>query len=212
MKTIKLTDWAILMDEAAREMSENAELLCEMDARMGDGDLGLTMRKGYQALPELYRALEDTDMGKRLSKAGMKMAGTVPSTMGTLMASGWMEGGKRLAGCAEVGSSEFAAFLRGFADGIAKRGKCAVGDRTVLDALSPAADAAEKAAADGAELTETALAALHGAREGLEATRGMLPRFGKAAVFAEKAAGTEDQGALAGVLLVQGLCAGIAKL
>lgn len=212
MKTIKLTDWTLLMNEVAREMAENADLLCEMDARMGDGDLGLTMRKGYQALPELYQSLEETDMGKRLSKSGMKMASAVPSTMGTLMASGWMEGGKRLVGRTEVNAADLAAFLRGFADGIIKRGKCAVGDRTVLDAIAPAAAAAEKAAADGADLSKTAEAALCGAREGLEATREMLPRFGKAAVFAEKAAGTEDQGAMAGMLLVQGLCSGIAKL
>lgn len=211
MKVIQAKDWTAIMEAVAQVMTEQADHLCEMDARMGDGDLGLTMKKGYCALPEIYAGIEEADMGKRLSKSGMKMSSVVPSTMGTLMSSGWMEGGKRLAGKEEVDASAFAAFLRGFADGIAKRGKCVPGERTVLDAVSPAADAAEQAAAAGSDLEATAAAALAGAKRGLEATKEMTPKYGKAAVFAAKALGTEDQGATAGMLLVQGLYNGIQK-
>ena len=70
---------------------------------------------------------------------------------------------------------------------------------------------AEKAAAAGASLADTAQAALEGAKAGLEATKNMKPKYGKAAVFAAKALGTEDQGATAGMLLVQGLRDGIVK-
>ena len=182
MNEIKSSDWTAILQSVAQVMTDNADHLCEMDARMGDGDLGLTMKKGYCALPEIYAGLEEADMGKRLSKSGMKMSGVVPSTMGTLMSSGWMEGGKRLVGKETVDAAGYAAFLRGFADGIIKRGKCAPGDRTVLDAIHPAAEAAEKAAAAGAGLADTA-----------------------------KALGTEDQGATAGMLLVQGLYDGIVK-
>ena len=211
MTEIKREDWLALMEEVARVMTENSERLCEMDANMGDGDLGLTMRKGYCALPELYAGLDEADMGKRLFKAGTKMAGVVPSTMGTLMASGWMEGGKCLMGKEAVDAAGFAAFLQGFADGIAKRGKCAPGERTVLDALAPAAQEAQDAARKGGSLKDTALAALEGAQRGVEATRDMTPKYGKAAVCATKAAGVEDQGATAGMLLVQGLCEAIQK-
>lgn len=211
MTEIKREDWPALMREVARVMTENSEHLCEMDANMGDGDLGLTMKKGYCALPELYAGLDEADMGKRLFKSGTKMAGVVPSTMGTLMASGWMEGGKRLIGREAADAAGYAAFLQGFADGIAKRGKCAPGERTVLDALAPAAQAALTAAQAGGSLEDTALAALEGARQGVEATRQMTPKYGKAAVFAAKAAGVEDQGATAGMLLVQGLWEAIRK-
>ncbi len=77
--------------------------------------------------------------------------------------------------------------------------------------IQPAAEAAEKAAAAGAGLADTAQAALEGAKAGLEATKNMKPKYGKAAVFAAKALGTEDQGATAGMLLVQGLRDGIVK-
>ena len=211
MNEIKAKDWEAVMQAVAQVMSDNADHLCDMDAQMGDGDLGLTMKKGYGTLPELYAGIEEADMGKRLFKSGTKMSSVVPSTMGTLMSSGWMEGGKRLVGKETVDAAGYAAFLRGFADGIIKRGKCAPGDRTVLDAIHPAAEAAEKAAAAGAGLADTAKAALEGAKAGLEATKDMKPKYGKAAVFAAKALGTEDQGATAGMLLVQGLYDGIAK-
>lgn len=211
MTEIKVNDWTAVMEAVAQVMTENADHLCEMDARMGDGDLGLTMKKGYCALPEIYAGMEETDMGKRLSKSGLKMSTVVPSTMGTLMSSGWMEGGKRLVGKEAVDAAAFAVFLRGFADGIVKRGKCAPGDRTVLDAVLPAAEAAEQAAATGNDLIATARAALEGAKQGLVATKNMPPKYGKAAVFAAKALGTEDQGATAGMLLIQGLYNGLQK-
>ncbi|MEA4955528.1 MAG: DAK2 domain-containing protein [Pseudoflavonifractor sp.] len=209
MTEIKASDWTILMQAVARVMTEHADLLCEMDARMGDGDLGLTMKKGYCALPELYTSMDEPDMGKRLAKSGLKMSNVVPSTMGTLMSSGWMEGGKRLVGKQTVDAAAFADFLLGFSDGIVKRGKCTPGDRTVLDAILPAAKAAEQTAAAGSDLSATVRAALEGAKAGVEATKTMTPKYGKAAVFAAKALGTEDQGATAGMLLIQGLCNGI---
>lgn len=211
MTEIKINDWVSIMEEIAHIMKKNSDYLCEMDAQMGDGDLGLTMKKGYCALPELYAALEEADMGKRLTKAGMKMSGVVPSTMGTLMSSGWMEAGKRLVGKNAVDAKLFADFLQGFADGIAKRGKCAPGERTVLDAILPAAQAAQAAVDQGKDLIAVAQEALNGAESGVEATKDMTPKYGKAAVFAAKALGTQDQGATAGMLLVQGLYQGIQK-
>lgn len=212
MTTITAETWPVIMEEIAQVMTQNAEHLCEMDAQMGDGDLGLTMKKGYCALPELYRAIEEADMGKHLTKSGMKMSGVVPSTMGTLMSSGWMEAGKKLVGKPQVGPQEYADFLSGFAAGIVKRGKCSVGDRTVLDAIDPAAKAAQQAAEQGQTLEEAAKAAFDAAQEGVEATKNMLPKYGKAAVFSGKALGVVDQGATAGMLLIQGLYQGIQKL
>ena len=195
-----------LFDSVAAMMSEKADELCEMDAKMGDGDLGLTMRKGFGALPEILRELDEPDMGKKLMKAGMKMASVVPSTMGTLMSSGVMTGGKALTGFEEIDAKAFLEYLKGFAAGIAKRGKCARGERTVLDAVGAAADYLEKelAANPSLSLSEAGEAAVKGAMEGVEATRNMEPKYGKAAVHKAAAVGTVDQGACAGLYMIQG--------
>lgn len=191
----------------AEIFSEKKDELCEMDAKMGDGDLGLTMSKGYGALPNLIKQnAEPGDIGKSLMKAGIKMASVVPSTMGTLMASGIMEGGKALKGKDTIGPAELSAYLTGFAAGIQKRGKCRLGDRTILDAV----DAGAKKAQASVSMTDATLKsvideAVKGATEGVEATKQMKPKYGKAAVFATKAIGVPDQGAVAGLYMIIGL-------
>ncbi len=110
-----------------------------------------------------------------------------------------------MAGKTEIGPEELAAYFKGFAEGIQKRGKCERGDRTVLDAVFPAAEAAEQAAKMGSSLSGVMEAALNGAKAGVEATKDMLPKYGKAAVFRAKAKGVADQGAVAGALMIEGM-------
>lgn len=199
-----------LFESVGNLFLEKKEELCEMDARLGDGDLGLTMSKGYAALPDLMRAEAEGaggDIGKMLMKAGMKMSSLVPSTMGFLMSTGVMEGGKALKGRTELNGAALADYLTGFAAGIQKRGKCEAGQRTIYDAVLPAAQAAARTVAEkpAASLNEVISAALEAARTGVEATKDMVPVFGKAAVHAAACAGVPDQGATAGYYKILGL-------
>lgn len=199
-----------LFDSVGTLFVEKKEELCEMDARLGDGDLGLTMSKGYGSLPDLMREeakSADGDIGKLLMKAGMKMSSLVPSTMGFLMSTGVMEGGKALKGKTEMDGAALAAYLAGFAAGIQKRGKCTAGQRTIYDAILPAANAAKTtvAANASASLSEVITAALNAAEAGVEATKDMIPVFGKAAVHAAQCVGVADQGAVAGYYKILGL-------
>ena len=189
---------------------EKKEELCEMDARLGDGDLGLTMSKGYAALPDLMRAEAAGaagDVGKMLMKAGMKMSSLVPSTMGFLMSTGVMEGGKALKGKTELDGAALADYLVGFAAGVQKRGKCEPGQRTIYDAVLPAAEAAKAAVEKNpaASLNEVIDAAVAAAKGGVAATKTLTPVFGKAAVHAAQCVGVEDQGAVAGYYKMLGL-------
>ena len=213
MTSITCEQLPALFQGVAAIFAEKKEELCNMDAQMGDGDLGLTMDKGYGALPALLQEnMEAGDIGKTLMKGGMKMSSLVPSTLGTLMSSGIMEGGKALKGKDAMGPRELADCLTAFAAGVQKRGKCQPGDRTILDALDAGAQAAAKAAEEGGDLSAVIAAACEGAAKGVEATKAMTPKFGKAAVFAAKAAGVADQGAVAGLYMLQGLQRGLAAL
>lgn len=191
---------------ASNIFAEKKDELCEMDANMGDGDLGLTMSKGFGALPDLIAEnMDENNIGMTLVKAGMKMAAVVPSTMGTLMSSGVMEGGKKLKDKKSIGKQELVDFLEGYVEGIKKRGKCETGERTLLDAIHPAYEAAKDALSAEKNLKETMEAAIDGAKKGVEATKEMQPKYGKAVVFAAKAKGIPDQGAMAGLYLLEGL-------
>lgn len=191
---------------ASNIFAEKKDELCEMDANMGDGDLGLTMSKGFGALPDLIAEnMDENNIGMTLVKAGMKMAAVVPSTMGTLMSSGVMEGGKKLKDKKSIGKQELVDFLEGYAEGIKKRGKCETGERTLLDAIYPAYASAKEALSAEKSLKEIMEAAIDGAKKGVEATKEMQPKYGKAVVFAAKAKGIPDQGAMAGQYLLEGL-------
>ena len=207
MNEIKSSDWTAILQSVAQVMTDNADHLCEMDARMGDGDLGPDHEEGLLRPARNLFGLEEADMGKRLSKSGMKMSSVVPSTMGTLMSSGIMAGGKALKGKPELDAAGLAAYIAAFADGIQQRGKCQRGNRTILDALAAAADKASAlvSAHPESSLQDVINAAVEGAGEGVEATKSMTPVFGKAAVFAAKAIGTPDQGAVAGRYMLIGM-------
>lgn len=212
MEKYSVDNIAELYEGVAQIFAEKKEELCEMDANMGDGDLGLTMDKGYGALPQLIREnTEPGDLGKTLMKSGMKMASLVPSTMGTLMSSGIIEGGKALKGKTEMGAEELAVYLTAFAAGIQKRGKCELGDRTILDSVDAGAKKAAEAAAAGKDMAGIIEAACQGAADGVEATKNMTPKFGKAAVFSAKAIGIPDQGAIAGMYMIEGMRNSILK-
>lgn len=208
MDTLTIDQIPEMFEKVAELFAEKKDELCEMDAAMGDGDLGLTMSKGYGALPGFLReTAAEGEIGKQLMKAGMKMQNEVPSTMGTLMSSGIMQAGKAFKGKTELVPADLAVYATAFAEGIKKRGKCELGDRTILDSVNAGAEKAEAFAAahPEASFADVISAAVDGAAEGVEATKDMLPKFGKAAVHAAKAKGVVDQGALAGYYMLLGL-------
>lgn len=191
-------------------MDGNRDHLIEIDSAIGDGDLGLTMTKAFAAADDGLAGTDETDVGKLFSQAGMAMAKAAPSTMGTLMATGFMRGGKAVRGKTVLAPADIAAFFRAFTDGIMERGKTKPGEKTIVDVLDPVADAlAATEAPDLASLAATATAA---GRQGLEAARGMMAQHGKAAIYREQTIGKADPGATAGLLVVQGFAAVLEQL
>jgi dihydroxyacetone kinase-like protein len=113
----------------------------------------------------------------------------------------FMSGGKALAAHENLTGAAYAAFLRGAAEGVMARGKAKAGDKTMVDALLPAADAAEGAST----ITEAAQAALRGGIEGREASKAMIAQFGRAKSLGEGAIGFPDAGACSVVIILETL-------
>lgn len=182
--------------------NDNKDYLVELDGKMGDGDLGLTMSKAFTAAYDELMGTEETDIGKILVKAGMLMAKAAPSTMGTLMATGFMRGGKAISGKIQISTADLADFFQAFVAGIMERGKAKPGEKTIIDSLKPAADTlAQLSKEDAAEALRKALLA---AESGLESTRNMVAQHGRIAYYKEKSMGEKDPGATAGVILMKG--------
>ncbi|ADK79232.1 dihydroxyacetone kinase subunit L [Sediminispirochaeta smaragdinae] len=183
-------------------MSENREFLIKIDGVIGDGDLGITMDKAFSAAAEGVVSLDEPQVPKALIEAGKIMAKNAPSTMGTLMATGFMYGGKALGEEEMLSAGGLYAFFKGFLEGVEKRGKAKPGEKTLLDVLDPVVRALE--AKQEADLSDALEAAMKAAEEGLKATEKMVSQHGKAAVYREQTLGKQDPGATAMLFVVKG--------
>ncbi len=190
------------LDELQKIMSENREYLIDLDFVVGDGDLGLTMSDGFLAAYQAGKDYPETDIGKMLYSAGKAMSSAVPSTMGTLMASGLMEAGKVLKGKTEIENEDIATFFMAYEEGVMNRGKAKVGEKTFLDGLDPAVEAMKASFAEGDELSVVAQKAVRAAREGFEKTTTMIAVHGRAATRGEASRSLKDPGAAVALLMM----------
>ena len=185
-------------------MEDKRDYLIELDAAMGDGDLGLTMARAFATADDFVKESREDDLGKLLMQVGMAIAKSAPSTMGTLVATGFMRGGKAVSGKSALGAKDVAAFYRAFADGIRERGKTELGNKTIFDVMEPAAVAAEKAASEpDADPVAVVDLAYTSALKGWEDTKGMQAQHGRQAYYREKSIGKVDPGATAGLLIIE---------
>ena len=204
MESLQPADIRAIVSRIAAIMTEKKEELIRLDGTMGDGDLGLTMEKGFTTAAEEAQKAEEPDAGKLLMKIGITIARVAPSTMGTLVGSGFMSGGKAVMGKTALGGADLAAFLEAFTAGIMARGKSKPGEKTIVDVLLPASRAFSEAVAAGAPLSQAALKLKDGASAGREAAKEMIAQHGRLAYYQEKSRGQDDPGCVATTYILQG--------
>jgi dihydroxyacetone kinase len=184
-----MQEFVAALNKLAAGLDANSEEFTHLDSEAGDGDLGLTAGKiaaGIRlALAEPGDSVKQLvlNLGKEISKAA-------PSTFGTLYASGFLAAGLAINDDDDA-LTQLRAGLQAALDKIALRGKSEEGQRTLLDALGPAARAAHAASDMGGALR----AAAEKSGEGVEATKGMDPQHGRAGWIGERAKGLADAGA-----------------
>lgn len=189
------------LEAVKNQVNEAKEWLIDLDAAIGDGDLGLTMSRGFSAIADEYQQSPQADVGRALVRAGMTFNRVAPSTMGTLMATALLRGGKALAGKENPSNEDIVQALEAAIGGIGDRGKSQVGDKTILDVLQPAVEALKRELADGKDLPQAWSTALTAAEKGFEQTANMVSKVGRASWFGEKSVGKHDAGAGLGLVL-----------
>lgn len=187
-------------------LKDNSDRLTELDQAMGDGDLGITAKKIANGL-ETYidDTAPDDDLGKYVMTAGMKVNSAAPSTMGTLIASGLMRAGREAKGRAELDGATLAAMFRAAVQGIQERGKAKPGDKTLIDALHPAAEAFAEAVERGDGLQAAAREMVAAAEKGLESVTPLQSRIGRAGWVGERTQGKVDPGCAFAVVVLRAL-------
>ncbi len=194
-------DLVAALRQAATRALELRDLLNQLDAAMGDGDTGITVSKAATGLLDYLEANPPgDDLGRYLAAAGMAINRVASSTMGTLLATALMRAGKAAQGHSELDDALLAQMLSAADVGIQERGKAKPGDKTLVDALHPAAEAFAQAIAQGKTRADAAAAMVSAARAGRDQAIGLRSQVGRAAWVGER---TQDQPDPGTVLVVQ---------
>jgi len=191
----------------ADDLTAQADELRELDAAIGDGDLGLTVTIGFTAVREILPSLAESDIGAILMKSGMAFNRKAASTFGALYATMMMRMAKVAKGLDEIGIPELAEMLEAAVQGVQDRGKAHLGDKTMLDALVPAAAALTAASEAGESLAEGLRLATAAAEKGMRETVDMKAKIGRASWFSERTVGVQDPGATAVAMMIRSLSA-----
>jgi dihydroxyacetone kinase-like protein len=206
--TIGGNDVVAAVERVAACLSELRDELNRLDAAVGDGDLGITMSKASAGARAYVSANPpDDDLGGFLFGLGRAVNNAAPSTMGTLVATALMRAGKEARGAATLDGPMLAAMLRAADAGIQERGKAKPGDKTVVDALHPAAEAFSSAIAEGHDLQAAATAMLDAARAGRDAAIPLRSKIGRAGWVGERTEGQPDPGTVVLVEMLEALLA-----
>ena len=192
----------------AAVVDRHAPFLTRLDATLGDGDHGDNLLIGFAAVQEALAADPPATLGGVLSSVGSALVASVGGASGPLYGAAFLEAGFAARAMDLVGTRELAVLVRSAADGLARRGRCRVGDKTIYDALAPAADAVEAAAAEGTPLPVAVRRAVIAARRGMRSTRPLVARRGLAMRLGERSRGHLDPGAASCFLLVRALAGG----
>jgi dihydroxyacetone kinase-like protein len=188
---------------SAEELHAQREYLTELDAAIGDGDHGINMDRGFTAVLDKLPSVTDADVGTILKTVGTTLVSTVGGASGPLYGTAFLRAGTALAGKQELQSSDVVTGLEAALEGIKARGHAQVGEKTMVDALSPAVDAFKTATGADQSLQEALYAAGNAAEEGMKATIPLVATKGRASYLGERSAGHQDPGATSVTLLLR---------
>ena len=210
----------------AAHVAERRDELTELDAAIGDADHGVNMDRGLQAvlgkLPDGAAPgasgstaaeggrIAVAPLGPLFRTVGMTLVSTVGGAGGPLYGTFFLELGRATGERTELNTAEWAAAVTAAVAGVQARGKAEPGDKTMVDALLPAASALRDAAASGASLAEAAEAAASAAELGMRATTPLVACKGRASYLGERSAGHQDPGATSSWMLLETAAAAIA--
>jgi phosphoenolpyruvate---glycerone phosphotransferase subunit DhaL len=195
----QLTAW---IREYARLIGENAQLLSDLDAAIGDADHGINMERGMRAVDTALNESPPSDMAALCKQVGMTLVKSVGGASGPLYGTFFLRMATALGSGDSVEAGALAKALRAGVEGVVQRGRAEAGDKTMFDALAPALEALDSALASGSDLAAAFHEATAAAENGRDATTAMVARKGRASYLGQRSVGHQDPGATSAAMLV----------
>lgn len=194
---------AAIIEGMAKKIEAEKEYLTELDNEIGDGDHGINLARGFEAVEKKLPSLAGSDIGALLKGVGMQLVSTVGGASGPLYGTAFMKAGMACKGLTEIDGPAFVKAMEAAVDGIKMRGKATEGEKTMLDALCPALKVMQDDVAAGKSLKEALQDAAQAAEKGVEYTKTIIATKGRASYLGERSLGHQDPGATSSLYLLQ---------
>jgi dihydroxyacetone kinase-like protein len=180
----------------AEEIHSRVDYLTELDSQLGDGDHGTNLDRGFAEIRRRLPEFEGDDIGALLELAGSSLISSMGGASGPLLGTAFVKAGHAVKGKSMIGVAEIAVMFEASEAAVANLGGAKVGDKTMLDSLHPAAEAATKTSKEGeTDLVKALGQIVAAANSGLETTKTLVAKKGRAMYLGERGLGTYDAGA-----------------
>ena len=194
---------AAIIEGMAKKIEAEKDYLTQLDNEIGDGDHGINLARGFEAVEKKLPSLAGGDIGALLKGVGMQLVSTVGGASGPLYGTAFMKAGMACKGLTELDGPAFVKAMEAAVDGIKMRGKATEGEKTMLDALCPALKVMQDEVAAGKSLKEALQDAAAAAEKGVEYTKTIIATKGRASYLGERSLGHQDPGATSSLYLLQ---------
>ena len=191
----------------SRRMEAEKDFLTQLDNEIADGDHGINMARGFAAVEKKLPELADKDIGTILKTVGMTLVSVVGGSAGPLYGTAFLKSGLAMAGKTEVSPDDLLACMKVAVEGIQQRGRAVRGEKTMLDAMIPAAEAMASARQAGGDAKAVLTAGIAAAHEGVEFTKTIVATKGRASYIGERSLGHQDPGATSFAFLLEAIAA-----
>lgn len=198
----QILQWLQVFDD---KIEQNQEYLTELDAAIGDADHGINMARGWKKVSSQLPILADKDIGSILKTVSMTLISSVGGASGPLYGTWFLRASAAVAGKQELTEPDILELLQAGLAGVLQRGKAELGDKTMVDVLSPAVVKFGEAVGKGNNIRQALQRAVAVAEQGMKETTPMLARKGRASYLGERSRGHQDPGATSAYLMLQSL-------
>jgi phosphoenolpyruvate---glycerone phosphotransferase subunit DhaL len=187
----------------AAEIEQNKEYLTQLDAAIGDADHGINMDRGFKKVMSQLPTVAHQDIGNILKAVSMTLISSIGGASGPLYGTLFLRASTVVASKQELTEQDMLGLLQAGLDGVLGRGKAQLGDKTMIDVLSPAVAAFKQALGEGKKMREAMQQAVIAAEQGMKDTIPMLAKKGRASYLGERSVGHQDPGATSSYLMLK---------
>jgi len=193
------------INQVATVLHENRDYLTQLDSPIGDADHGINMDRGFKAVIAKLPTVATMDIGSILKTVGSTLVSTVGGASGPLYGTAFLRAGMATSGKNELYEADVVSMLEAALEGIKARGKAQPGEKTMVDALTPAIAAMKEAEQHNVRMAQMLRRGSDAAEEGMKATIPLLATKGRASYLGERSIGHQDPGATSSWLMLKAL-------